>query len=108
MFPNANCLGGVFLKITVAQLGVHIRNANFLETCFTFTDKTDFNVVRYSAVNNLFRYQGNVVEVNRICETMCNVFAPILRFLKSAHFMIRQCRINFSSPSLLRSHLENG
>jgi hypothetical protein len=54
-----------------------------------FTGQPDF-VVRYLATKNglsnknLFRFQGNIVKVNRICENMCNVFAPTFYFVKNS------------------------
>jgi hypothetical protein len=54
----------------VRALGTQMWNADFVET--GFTGRTDFVVVRYSVAinglssNNLFRFQGNVVKVDRI------------------------------------------
>jgi hypothetical protein len=61
-----------------------MRDVDFVET--TFTGRTDFIVVRYSATynglpsNNRFRFQGNIVEVNSIWESMCIVYFYFLLY----------------------------
>jgi hypothetical protein len=54
----------------VRALGTQMWNADFVET--GFTGRTDFVVLRYLVTNNgpssnnLFRFQSNVVKVDRI------------------------------------------
>jgi hypothetical protein len=66
----------------VLPLGSQTGNVDPVES--DSIDGTDFTVVRQSVTNsglpsnNRFRFQGNVVEVNRMLESMCNDFAPTI------------------------------
>jgi hypothetical protein len=58
-----------------------MRDVDFVET--SFAGRTDFIVVRYSSSynglpsNNRFRFQGNVVELNSIQESIYIAFTDI-------------------------------
>jgi hypothetical protein len=83
-FPKQNWIGGTFPKITVRTLQAQTWDAAFVET--RFTGPADLTAVRYSVTSNglsdtrQFRFQGNVIEIGRIWNLMCNVI-PQVTFL---------------------------
>jgi hypothetical protein len=74
-------VGGIFRIMTVCALGTQMLNVDFVSTCFT--DSMDFTVVRYLVISNRlssntrFRFNGNVVRVSRIWQSIHNDLEPI-------------------------------
>jgi hypothetical protein len=54
-----NCLGGIFRKTTVGELGAQMRNAVSVETLFT--SRTDFIFVRYSVTTNNNKFWEDII-----------------------------------------------
>jgi hypothetical protein len=80
--PKWKYTAGVFRKISVRALGAQALDIDFVKT--SFIGRTHFIFVRYPVTNNSlrysnrFRFQGNVVEVNRMWEC---IWKLLRRFL---------------------------
>jgi hypothetical protein len=73
------------------------QNVDLVET--GFTSRKDFIVVRFSVTRNglpdssLYRFQGTLLKVNRIRQSVCNVFASMFSSCGIANVMVLELKL---------------